>query len=109
MGWTGGNDTLDQVTLTFDTLDEAVRYAEQQQLAYRIEGEVLASSGEERRRAETRDHDKLGELYSTAAVLAYFARCSGVGLGTPGCSRSQRTRPWHKASRPGSTRSKPLF
>lgn len=78
MGWTGGNDTLDQVTLTFDTLDEAVRYAEQQQLTYRIGGEVLASSGEERRRAETRDHDKLGELYSTAAVLAYLDPRYGI-------------------------------
>jgi hypothetical protein len=42
MGWTGGDDTLAaQVELTFDTLDEALNYAERQGLSYRIQNEPL--------------------------------------------------------------------
>ncbi|WP_246498496.1 NADH dehydrogenase ubiquinone Fe-S protein 4 [Microvirga soli] len=37
MGWTGGDDTLaTQVELMFDTLDEALDYAERQGLSYRV-------------------------------------------------------------------------
>lgn len=77
-GWTGGDDTLNQVTLTFDTLDEAIRYAEQQRIAYRVEGEALPSSGEERRRPEERPHDQARELYSTIAALAYLDPRYGI-------------------------------
>ena len=37
MGWTGSTDTRAQVTLTFDTLEEAVAYAEKHGIAYRVE------------------------------------------------------------------------
>ncbi|WP_371851691.1 MULTISPECIES: ETC complex I subunit [Rhodoplanes] len=40
MGWTGSDDTLAQVELSFPTLDSAVRYAERQGLAYVVEGNV---------------------------------------------------------------------
>lgn len=40
MGWTGSDDTLTQVELSFPTLDSAVRYAERQGLAYVLEGNV---------------------------------------------------------------------
>ncbi len=37
MGWTGSTDTRAQVTLSFDTLEEATAYAEKHGLAYRVE------------------------------------------------------------------------
>lgn len=36
MGWTGGDDTLTQVELSFPTLESAVRYAERQGLPYTV-------------------------------------------------------------------------
>src|SRR5690606_11473872 len=36
MGWTGGDDTLTQVELSFPTLEAAIRYAERQGLSYTI-------------------------------------------------------------------------
>jgi len=36
MGWTGGDDPLAQVELSFPTLEAAVRYAERQRLSYEI-------------------------------------------------------------------------
>lgn len=38
MGWTGGDDTLDQVELGFPTLEAAIRYAERQGLRYIVQG-----------------------------------------------------------------------
>jgi hypothetical protein len=38
MGWTGGDDTLIQVKLTFPTREAAVAYAERQGLTFVIEG-----------------------------------------------------------------------
>ncbi len=37
MGWTSSTDTRAQVQLAFDTLEEAVAYAERMGIAYRIE------------------------------------------------------------------------
>ncbi len=37
MGWTGSTDTRAQLTLSFDTLDEAVAYAERNGIAYRVD------------------------------------------------------------------------
>ena len=37
MGWTGGDDTLTEVELTFPTLETAIAYAERQGVAYRID------------------------------------------------------------------------
>jgi hypothetical protein len=68
MGWTGSDDTLTQVRLEFETLEDAIRYAEAQHLAYRVEGEAVASSGEERRAAHGRALAE--ELYSVATTLA---------------------------------------
>jgi hypothetical protein len=56
MGWTGGNDTLTQVELTFPSREAALAYARRQGLAYVVEGNDsrLASSqadGETRRTA----------------------------------------------------------
>jgi hypothetical protein len=42
MGWIGGSDSLPQTVLIFPTLDDAVRYAQRQGLAYFIEGHSVA-------------------------------------------------------------------
>jgi hypothetical protein len=44
MGWTGGDDTLSQVELTFPTREAAVAYAQRQGLAYVVE-ERCSSGG----------------------------------------------------------------
>lgn len=54
MGWTGSDDTLTQVELSFPTLDSAVRYAERQGLAYVVEGNVHRA--QRAARAEHRTH-----------------------------------------------------
>ena len=68
MGWTGGDDTFAQVRLEFERLEDAIRYAEAQGLAYRVEGEAVASSDEERRQVDSRALAE--ELYSVATTLA---------------------------------------
>ncbi len=57
MGWTGGDDTLQQVELTFPTLDAAVRHAERQGLAYRLRGEERQSRAPRRRRRRSAGRD----------------------------------------------------
>jgi hypothetical protein len=37
MGWIGARDTLNQIRLKFDTLEEAVAYAEKHGLVYAVE------------------------------------------------------------------------
>lgn len=37
MGWTGSDDTKNQIRLRFDTRDEAVEYAQRHGLEYRVE------------------------------------------------------------------------
>lgn len=37
MGWTGANGTLSQLTLKFDTLDEAKAYADKRGIDYEVE------------------------------------------------------------------------
>ena len=49
MGWTGGDDTLTQVKLTFPTREAAVAYAERQGLTLVIEGHDSAARAPERR------------------------------------------------------------
>ncbi len=46
MGWTGGDDTLTQVELTFPTLAAAIAYAERQGLDYVVMGGSLAGKDE---------------------------------------------------------------
>ena len=42
MGWTGSGDTKRQITLTFETKEEAIAYAEREGLAYTVMPEVPA-------------------------------------------------------------------
>jgi len=71
MGWTG-DDTLAQVELSFETLEEAVSYAERQGFGFRIEGEAMAATSKERR-------DAAAELYATAAAQAWMDAQYGIG------------------------------
>lgn len=77
MGWTGGDDTLAQVELTFDTLDQAIRYAQQEGVPYRVEGEGLASARTERREGR-QQHQAAERLYTAAAALASMDPRYGV-------------------------------
>jgi len=54
MGWTGSDDTLKQVELTFPTLEAALRYAERQGLAYEVMGTT-----DRMRPKEAQDHTRL--------------------------------------------------
>lgn len=69
MGWTGGDEPLAQIELTFHSCEEAVRYAEREGLSYRVEGEALAATAEQRRHA-IRQEEKV-HLFATAAALAW--------------------------------------
>jgi ETC complex I subunit conserved region len=62
MGWTGGDDTLAQVELSFRSRDEAIAYAERQGLAIRVEKEPMTPvqmwSEHRRRAAEERQEER---------------------------------------------------
>jgi hypothetical protein len=45
MGWTGGDDTLVQVSLSFPTRAAAIAFAERQGLTYRLEGQSVERVG----------------------------------------------------------------
>ncbi|HEX2134671.1 MAG TPA: NADH dehydrogenase ubiquinone Fe-S protein 4 [Microvirga sp.] len=77
MGWTGSEDPLTQVELRFDTLDEAVRHAEREGLAYRIDGEVVPTTRTERRQVQDRQA-AAERLYAAAAALAWMDPRYGV-------------------------------
>jgi hypothetical protein len=52
IGYTGGDDTLTQVELSFPTLNSALRYAERQGLTYTVRGAAKDESGQ--RSSETK-------------------------------------------------------
>ena len=76
MGWTGGDDTLVHVELTFGSRDEAVRYAEREGLAYRVEGEAMTATGSERQqvreRSEANHRQAAEELHASTTALAWM-------------------------------------
>ena len=45
MGWTGGDDTLVQVSLSFPNRAAAIAFAERQGLSYRLEGPSVERAG----------------------------------------------------------------
>lgn len=45
MGWTGGDDTLVQVSLSFPRRAAAIAFAERQGLSYRLEGPSVERAG----------------------------------------------------------------
>jgi hypothetical protein len=83
MGWTGGDDTLaTQVDLTFDTLDEALGYAERQGLSYRIQNEPLREIsrqqdivGGETNDSPSSDEQEVGAIIWLTSLQATYGRC----------------------------------
>ena len=59
MGWTGSSDMNSQVTLAFDTKEDAVAFAEKRGIAYRIDEPLPAA---ERRGVSYSDNFKTGRL-----------------------------------------------
>jgi hypothetical protein len=55
MGWTGGDDPLTQVELTFPTRESAVAYAERQGLTFIVQGQDYARHGPDHARSAPRD------------------------------------------------------
>lgn len=52
MGYTGGDDTLTQVELSFPTMESAISYAERQGLAYVVQAPAAQAAKSHRRRPE---------------------------------------------------------
>jgi hypothetical protein len=83
MGWTSGDDTLaTQVELTFDTLDEALSYAERQGLSYRIQNEPLRETSQQQDivGGETNDSpssikQEVGAIIWLTSLQATYGRC----------------------------------
>lgn len=83
MGWTGGDDTLQQVVLTFPDKASAIAYAERQGLAYR-----MRESAEAKRKAAEaarRDEDEAtGTAFSAWLTLAWlqarYGWCDGARM-----------------------------
>jgi hypothetical protein len=59
MGWTSSRDTLGQVRVTFDTVEEAVAYAERQGYAYRVQ-QPQRRSVRPKSYSDNFRHDRLG-------------------------------------------------
>jgi hypothetical protein len=66
MGWTGGNDTIQQIDLSFPTLEAAIRHAKRLGVPY----EVHLPSGEAGRRA-ARVRDRQAGLWSDATLSRF--------------------------------------
>jgi len=88
MGWTGGDDTLTQVELTFDTREQAVAYAERQNLAYRVESEgatpvrTRTLSQEASQEAAEREAvaDAMGKVVWLSWLQGRYGRCDAPDL-----------------------------
>ncbi len=79
MGWTGSNDTLTQVELSFPTLDSAVRYAERQGLAYVVEGNAERAQTAARAERITRPFSDAARLDELKRALLVSKAAAGGG------------------------------
>lgn len=70
MGYTGGNDTLTQVELSFPTLNSALRYAERQGLTYTVRGsaEQYGVRGSEEPKPRPVDEKRSTRAFSDATL-----------------------------------------
>ncbi|GEP07843.1 hypothetical protein MOX02_58810 [Methylobacterium oxalidis] len=75
MGWTESDDPLAQILLTFDSLQEAIRYAEREGLTYRVEGAApkadVVRQAQARKLADIRRRQAAEALYTTAKALSW--------------------------------------
>ena len=82
MGWTGGDDTLTQVELTFPTREAAVAYAQRQGLAYIVEERCTGGVSQSSHDAWKDDpqqsqafKDIVASYLSFAWLQAQYSRC----------------------------------
>jgi hypothetical protein len=82
MGWTGGDDTLTQVELTFPTREAAVAYAQRQGLAYIVEERCTGGVSQSSHDAWKDDpqqsqafKDIIASYLSFAWLQAQYGRC----------------------------------
>jgi hypothetical protein len=80
MGWTGGDDTLTQVELSFPTLEAAVAYAEQQGLDYVVQA---PADSDERTRTDPEPAERQAFLDMISARLALAWLQTRYGLSGP--------------------------
>jgi hypothetical protein len=84
MGWTGGDDTLTQIELAFDTRGQAIAYAESQGLAYRIESDAEVRSARENSRDEMDERktveNAMGAVFWLSWLQGRYGRCDVPGL-----------------------------
>ncbi|WP_119421863.1 NADH dehydrogenase ubiquinone Fe-S protein 4 [Desertibaculum subflavum] len=79
MGWTASNDTLDQVELTFPTLEAAIAYAERQGLRYAVEGEDEATGATTVQRTQSLAEHAFADILSAHLAAAWLEmRYGGV-------------------------------
>jgi len=82
-GWTGGDDTLAQIELTFDTREDAVAYAEREGLSYRVAGEdgmpMGRSAAHARQQRETLE-SAVGGILQLSLLHNRYGRCEVPGL-----------------------------
>jgi len=84
MGWTGGDDTLAQIEMAFDTREEAVAYAAREGLAYRMAGETgiphrmraAARAAQERETVES----AMSGIVQLSLLHNLYGRCEVTGL-----------------------------
>jgi hypothetical protein len=84
MGWTSGDDTLaTQVELTFDTLDEALGYAERQGLSYHIQNRPLRGTsrqqdtlGRDTNNSPSSDEHEVGAIIWLTSLQTAYGRCN---------------------------------
>lgn len=89
MGWTGGDDTLTQVELTFPTLDSAIAYAERQGFDYVVQAAADSDEGRSRADREAADGQAFMDMVSTRLALAWMQTRYGLGGPTPSVDRDK--------------------
>jgi len=82
MGWTAGDDPLAGLEIDFETKEEAIAYAEREDLAYWVQGEPVAATrlqcqeADEQRAAES----AMGAVVWLSWLHSRYGRCDALGL-----------------------------
>ncbi|SDR63515.1 ETC complex I subunit conserved region [Rhizobiales bacterium GAS113] len=79
MGWTGGDDTLTQVELTFPTREAALAYAERQGLLFVVQGGSQPEGERRRVTGDTSDEQALAGMLSADLAFAWLQTRYGIG------------------------------
>ena len=101
MGWTGGDDTLSQVVLTFPTREAAVAYAQRQGLAYVVEERCSRGGVSQSSHHACKDDPQQSQAFkdivasylSFAWLQAQYGRCGVFEISRPRtCACQSRSR-----------------